>query len=136
MTMKDRFGGLFSVLNRRDLLSIDAIEIGMTDNPPLGTDSYENLMSVWVEEDQNFSSAASNLSLQQIENHLEYVRSYLSGRIVDLTSPDPMRPDASEDLRIDYGSGAGRMRGYVATIDRVLAKVRRGKRKLENEALD
>ena len=136
MVARDRFGGLFSVLNRRDMASIDAIEVGMVDDPPLGTDSYENLMSVWVEEDQNFSSAASNLSLQQIENHLEYVRDYLSTRAVDLTSPDPMRPDASEDIRIDYGRGVGRLRGYIATIDKVLVKVKRAIRKLDTEALD
>ena len=126
MTMKDRFGGLFSPLNRRDLLSIDAIEFGMVADPPSGTDIEENEAEVWLEENVHFSTSSQDRSLQEIEDHLEYVRDWFKEIITSWYHTGELR----------HSAGKGRVRGYIADIDKVLAKVKRAIRKLDSESLD
>ena len=134
MVARDRFGGLFSVLDRRDLASIDAIEVGLYKDPPAGSNSLENQDEAWLDEDLNFSAVAADYSLQEIADHLEYVRHYLRGVMSWNTGEDPY--SFTQEARIGYGEAAGRVRRYIATIDKVLVKVKRGIRKLDTEALD
>ena len=134
MVARDRFGGLFSVLNRRDLVSIDAVEIGMVEDAPAGSNEVENHDEVWLDEDLNFSAVAADYSLQEIADHLEYARDYLSG-VMGWSLGEDIH-SFTEEARIGYGEAAGRVRRYIATIDKVLVKVKRAIRKLDTEALD
>ena len=134
MVARDRFGGLFSVLNKRDLASIDAMEVGLVDDPPAGSTPMENQDEAWLDEDLNFSAVAADYSLQEIADHLEYARYYLSSVMSWNIGEDTY--SFTQEARIGYGEAAGRVRRYIATIDKVLAKVKRAIRKLDTEALD
>jgi hypothetical protein len=134
MVARDRFGGLYSVLNRRDLADMDRIEHEVVEDEPAGSNAAENHDMVWLDEDLNFSAVSPDYTLQEIADHLESVHAYFMDVLTWTIGEDSY--SFTEDQRINYGISSGRIRGYMGTVDRILRKVKRAIRKLDTEALD
>mgnify|MGYP001272107628 CR=1 FL=1 len=122
MVARDRFGGLFSTLNKRDLADIDRIENEVYEDEPSGTNALENHDMVWMDDDLNFSAVSSDYTLQEIADHLESVYAYFTDVLTWTTGEH--HKSYTEEQRIGYGISSGRIRGYMVTVDRILKKVK------------
>ena len=140
MVARDRFGGLYSTLSRRDLADIDAIEYDVVENPIGEADEGEIMAMVWLEDDPpvHFSGASPDYTLQEIADHLESVKDYFKDSLENwfLGEDGLLTQATTKDDRVYWGQMSGRFRKHMGTVDRILRKVKRAIRKLDTEALD
>jgi len=134
MVARNRFGGLFSILSRRDLVAIDTMERQIEAQPPFNGDDGEWMAELWLEDDPpvHFSGAAPSYSLQELEDHLQHAKDWLSSF---LQGELRIEFRGSQADRIGYAEEIGRIRSWIITIDKVLKKIKKGRQTLENEEL-
>ena len=140
MVGKSRFGGLFSVLNRRDLNIIRLVE-GYFDSQP---DYYGDLMS-------NMEEPIEELSIDELIGWVDtYIINLRYERGID-TTQEKMWPGStssffqevsdyqkqmSPERKVQWAEGQRQSRYWEVQLRPILAKLEKAKNRLENEELE
>jgi len=134
MVGKSRFGGLFSILSRRDINTIRLVETHIESSP-----DFESDLAL-ADSDTNLEDMPLDEILDGVRHYIEYLREERGTG--DLQSKSEFQEiadwqkDLSSERKVEWAERQGTSRYWEAKLKPIAVKLEKAKNRLENEALD
>ena len=134
MVGKSRFGGLFSVLNRKDISTIRLVESHLESQPDFETHL------VLADSDTNLEDMSIDEIIEGVEEYIGYLQEYRGVRegtpSLDFQEMRDWQRNLSSEEKVTWAEGQRQSRYWEAQLRPVLKKLKRYETRLQNEALD